>query len=214
MCKEEISSFDISIETDFPIAIVEDLRVVSKEFEKRDNPESFEDYESDDVESVISSPAVEPDLNYIIDQEVLHDELSYQVDSLDKRTRESVKLYYGLEDGEAHTYEEIGKRLSVTGSTVGLRVRKGLKIMWGRYRLNSRARGLGEFLDIENMSKSVIYTGGLDYAVERLSDSDNQKLIRKVVLQKRLKEAKIPEKQRLQKEYGELMKEKSRKKGE
>ena len=81
-------------------------------------------------------------------------------------------------------------------------------------RVTSRARGLGEFLHIDNRSKLPIYTGGLDYAVERLSDSDNQKLIRKVVLQKRLKEAKIPEKQRLQKEYGELMKEKSRKKGE
>lgn len=74
---------------------------------------------------------------------ILREQLEEMLDDLSEREREVLRLRFGLEDGHAHTLEDVGKRFGVTRERIRQIEAKALR----KLRHPSRSRRLKDFLD-------------------------------------------------------------------
>ena len=74
---------------------------------------------------------------------ILREQLEEMLDDLSDREREVLRLRFGLEDGHAHTLEDVGKRFGVTRERIRQIEAKALR----KLRHPSRSRRLKDFLD-------------------------------------------------------------------
>ncbi len=75
----------------------------------------------------------------------LQDQINEALQTLTEREREIIRLRFGLEDGQVHTLEEVGKRLSVTRERVRQIEIKAVR----KLQHPARSRQLSAFLDDE-----------------------------------------------------------------
>jgi RNA polymerase primary sigma factor len=74
---------------------------------------------------------------------ILREQLEEMLEDLSEREREVLRLRFGLEDGHAHTLEDVGKRFGVTRERIRQIEAKALR----KLRHPSRSRRLKDFLD-------------------------------------------------------------------
>lgn len=74
---------------------------------------------------------------------ILREQLEEMLDDLSEREREVLRLRFGLEDGHAHTLEDVGRRFGVTRERIRQIEAKALR----KLRHPSRSRRLKDFLD-------------------------------------------------------------------
>ena len=74
---------------------------------------------------------------------ILREQLEELLDDLSEREREVLRLRFGLEDGHAHTLEDVGKKFGVTRERIRQIEAKALR----KLRHPSRSRRLRDFLD-------------------------------------------------------------------
>jgi RNA polymerase primary sigma factor len=74
---------------------------------------------------------------------ILREQLEEMLSDLGEREREVLRLRFGLEDGHAHTLEDVGKRFGVTRERIRQIEAKALR----KLRHPSRSRRLKDFLD-------------------------------------------------------------------
>ena len=120
----EPSTEELALEMDLPVERVSEIMRVAPEPLSLEMPVGEED-DSHLSDFLQDSEALSP--NEAISRAILREKIEEALDQLSPRERDVLKMRFGLDDGYAHTLEEVGKHFRVTRERIRQIEAKALK---------------------------------------------------------------------------------------